>query len=280
MSHIINLSLETEAFKYLCIYIYTMITKIVQKFGNSGHVVLPKEYVGKRIRFIAEPKSFEDIKSGVLEILKQHLENILGVYLYGSYARNEQTVNSDTDILVITNTNLKIIDKIDGYSIVPATLKQIEGTLNTNAVLILPIIKEAKTIINPDLLEKYKDYKFTKINTKQFIKSSKVILELNKKGIDLGFEIGSLVYSLILRIRGLLIIKLMLNNKQYSKSLLFDYLENKGLLQNKIEELYKIYSKERNNIKIKENNVIKKDDIKKLLLTTEDLLNEVKNLLK
>ncbi len=257
-----------------------MITKIVQKFGNSGHVVLPKEYVGKRIRFITEPKAFEDIKSEVVEILKQYLENILGVYLYGSYARNEQTVYSDIDILVITNINLKIMDKISGYSIISATLKQIEGTLNTNAVLILPIIKEAKTIINPDILERYNYYKFTKKNTKWFINRSKVILELNKKGVDLDFEIGSLVYSLILRIRGLLMIKFMLNNKQYSKSLLFDYLKNKGLLQNKIEEFYKIYSKERNHIKIKENNIIKKEDIKKLLLTTEDLLNEVKDLLK
>ena len=27
-----------------------MESKIVQKFGNIGHVVLPKEYVGKRIK--------------------------------------------------------------------------------------------------------------------------------------------------------------------------------------------------------------------------------------
>ena len=43
-----------------------MTTKLVQKFGNSGHIVLPKGYVGKRIRFIAEPKAFEDIKSEIL----------------------------------------------------------------------------------------------------------------------------------------------------------------------------------------------------------------------
>ena len=92
------------------IHIY-MITKLVQKFGNSAHVVLPKEYIGKRIRFIAEPKTFDDIKSQVLEILKPYLENILGIYLYGSYARNEQIIDSDVDILVITNTKSKFMVK-------------------------------------------------------------------------------------------------------------------------------------------------------------------------
>lgn len=257
-----------------------MITKLVQKFGNSGHVVLPKGYVGKRIRFIAEPKTFDDIKSEIFEILKPYLESILGVYLYGSYARNEQTVDSDIDILVITNTKLIIKGKVDDYTIVSATLAQIEETLNAHAVLILPIIKEAKTIINPDLLEKYKGYKFTNSNTKSFLDSTAKVLELNKKGMELDFEIGSLVYSLMLRIRGLLMIKIIINNGLYSKSLLFDYLENTDLTKSKIEELYKIYSSERNNTKIKESSIVKKEDIEKLIIIAENLFKEVKILLR
>ena len=242
--------------------------------------MLPKEYIGKRIRFIAEPKTFEDIKSGILEMLKPYWENVLGVYLYGSYARNEQTIDSDVDILIVTDTKLKIIDKIKDFSIVSTTVKGIENALNNNAVLILPIIKEAKTIINPDLLEKYKYHKFTKKNIKWFIDSSIIALELNKKGLELDFEIGSLVYSLMLRIRGLLMIKLMLNNKLYSKSSLFDYLENNQFSTNKIDELYKIYNKEKNNIKIKESNIITKEDLARLLTIAKKLLREVKNLLK
>ena len=167
-------------------------TKLVQKFGNSSHVVLPKEYIGRRIKFVTEPKTFQDIKSEILEILKPYLENIVGIYLYGSYVRNEQTVESDIDILI------------------------------------LPVIKEAKTIINPDSLLRYKDYKFTKNNTKPFLDDTKKILELNKKGLELDFEVGSLVYSLMLRIRGLLMIKLMLNYVLYSKTLLLNYFEMKG----------------------------------------------------
>lgn len=254
--------------------------KLVRKFGNSGHVVLPKQYIGKRVRLIAEPKTFEDIKSGILEILKPYLEDIAGVYLYGSYARNEQTIDSDIDILVIADTKLKIVGRSDDYSIVSVAINEIESALNSNAVLILPIIKEARTVINPYLLEKYKEFRFTKNNTKDFIMGTIRILELDKKGLELDFEMGSLVYSLMLRLRGLLMIKAISNNGLYSKSLLFDYLGNCGFSDDKIKELYKIYSDERNNIKIKESRIIAKKDLRNLLISCENLLKEVKLLLK
>lgn len=241
--------------------------------------MLPKEYVGKRIRFIAEPKTFEDIKSEIMEILKPYLEDILGIYLYGSYARNEQTIDSDVDILVITNTKLKIIDKIDNYSVTSVTTEAIENILKTNAVLILPILKEAKTIINPVLLNKYKERKFTVGNVKSFVDSCKKILELNKKGLELDFEIGSMIYSLMLRIRGLLMIKFISNNLPYSKAQLSNYLGQNGLTQEKIPELYRIYSNERNGHKIKKSESIIKEDVQKLILIMENLLQEAKSLI-
>lgn len=255
-------------------------TKLVQKFGNSSHVVLPKEYIGKRIRFVTEAKTFQDIKSEILSILKPYFENIIGVYLYGSYARDEQTIDSDIDVLVVTDAKFKIMEKVDNYHIISATIVDIDNTLKNNAVLILPIIKEAKTIINPDSLRKYKDYKFRNKNTKQFLDDTKKILELNKNGLELDFEVGSLVYSLILRIRCLLMIKLIVNNKVYSKDSLFNYLESNSIQKNKIEEIYRIYTNERNNIHVKENNIITKTDIEKLFVMAKKLLMEIKRLLR
>jgi len=255
-------------------------TKLVQKFGNSSHVVLPKEYIGRRIKFVTEPKTFKDIKCEIVEILKPYLENIIGAYLYGSYARNEQTIDSDTDILIITDAKFKIMEKVDNSHIISTTIKDIDNTLKNNAVLILPIIKEAKTIINPDLLNKYKDYKFTKKNTKKFLMDAKKIILLIKKGVRLNFEIGSIVYSLILRVRGLLMIKLMLNNRLYSKASLFNYLESNNFEKNKIEELYRIYRSERDGNKVQNSNIIIKTDIEKLLSVYEKLLKDVNRLLK
>ena len=257
-----------------------METKLVQKFGNSSHVVLPKEYIGRRIKFVTEPKTFQDIKFEIVEILKPHLENIIGVYLYGSYARNEQTIDSDIDILVITSSRLKIIENINDYHIVSTTINSIENTLRNDAILILPIIKEAKTIINPDFLDSYKNYKFIKSNTKTFLDNTEKILLLNKRGIKLGFEIGSLIYSLMLRIRGLLMIKLMMGNKLYSKESLFSYLENNRIQKNKILEIYRVYTNEKNNIHVKESEVIAKADIEKLLAIAQELLKDIKLVLK
>ena len=104
-------------------------TKLVQKFGNGGHVILPREYVGKRVRFLAEPKMPADIKSEVLDILKPYFERILGIYLYGSYARNEQDANSDVDILAITDSKLKIASQVGDYTIISVASREIDNIL-------------------------------------------------------------------------------------------------------------------------------------------------------
>ena len=269
-------SLNTNSY----IHIYMLSAKVVQAFGNGGHIVLPKEYVGKRVQFVTESKTFEDIQSGALEILKPYLQGISGVYLYGSYARNEQAFRSDIDILVIADTKLKIMGKINDYSIVSTTIDELEYTLEHNAILLLPILKEAKTIVNPGLLEAYKGCRFTRRNTRLFVDDSRRILALNKKGLDLNFEIGSLVYSLMLRIRGLVIIKRILNDQLYSKASLFSYLRGHGFSSQKIGEFYHIYSEERDGRRVVESETITRDDVAKLVSIAEKLLGEVQILLR
>jgi len=268
--------LPGETFKYK-LYIHIYMIKLVQRFGNSGHVVLPKGYVGRRIRFIAEPKAFADIQSEVLEMLRPHLGNILGIYLYGSYARNEQSLDSDIDILAVTDARLKIASADHEYSIISVTIPEIEQTLQKNAVLLLPLLQEAKTIINPGLLEKYKTCRLTSQNTRHFLDHTASVLSLQKKGLELGFDTGSLVYSLILRIRGLLIIRLMRSNMPYSKVALFSYLQSTFSRQ-KAEEIYAVYTKEKNNIRVAESSVITADDIAQLISLAERLLHEANSL--
>ena len=252
-----------------------MESKIVQRFGNSGHVVLPKEYVGKRIAFLGQPKIFGDIKREVLEMLAPCSEHILGVYLYGSYARQEEAAESDVDILVVADRKLQLEKKILAYSIAVVTLNEMDTLLRENAVLLLPIIKEAKAVINPMLLEGYKEKTFTFRNTHTFLENTTKILGLNRKGLDMDFEIGSLVYSLMLRIRGLLMIELIRNGGSYSKSALFEFLRSNGISAAKIKEFYTIYGNEREGERVTESSVIGKMDIVLLLRTAEQLLGKI-----
>ncbi len=250
-------------------------SQIPKKFGNSCHILLPKEYLGRKIRFLVETKTFQDIKSEVIEILKSNLEEIQGIYLYGSYARNEQSQESDIDILVITNNKLKIIKEVNNYSIISITQAELEKTLKENPILILPIILEGKPLLNAAFIEKYKQYKLTKQNTRKFRVESKKTLEIVKEGLNQDFEVGSLVYSLILRIRGLLIIRLSKNNVLYSKSQLFNYLKERGLQEDKIKTAYNIHAQEKKGVKVTESSLTKQD-IEQLIKVEENLLKELR----
>ena len=249
-------------------------SKLVQKFGNSAHVVLPKEFIGKRIQFIVKTKTFSQIKEELISILTPYLENIIGVYVYGSYARNDQSIESDIDILVITDEKIKITH--EDYEIISITEENLIKTLNHDAVLVLPIIKEARPIINPKWLESYKNYKFTKENTKEFMEGCERILEINKGLIERDTGIGATIYSLILRIRGLLMIELMTKNKNYKKSELFSQLE-RDFSSIQVKELYSIYTKVKNKeITIEKSKIIKKTDLEKLLKVAEELFEKIK----
>ena len=61
----------------------------IVRVGNSAGVILPREWLnGKaKIELIARPL---DIKKEVFEILEDYFQDIIGIYLVGSYARNEQ----------------------------------------------------------------------------------------------------------------------------------------------------------------------------------------------
>ena len=103
--------------------------KPIVKVGNSAEVLMPKEWInGKEyIKLIKKPLN---LKKDILEILDSYLEDILGVYLVGSYERNEQKDESDVDVLVITEKENKKISYIDLRFIEP------EGSKVSGAVII------------------------------------------------------------------------------------------------------------------------------------------------
>ena len=54
--------------------------------GNGAAVYIPKEYSGREIVIIL-PEGIDEIKRRVLTNLIEFMPNIIGVYIYGSYAR-------------------------------------------------------------------------------------------------------------------------------------------------------------------------------------------------
>ncbi len=186
------------------------IIKTAVKVGNSAGVLLPKKWLNTQVKVILEPINIE---KDVLEILIEEdiLKKVLGVYLVGSYAQGEQTIDSDVDILVVTDTISKKI-KRGKYEIICIAKKELEKQLEENILPIIPMIKEAKVIINQELIKNYLSSKLTEKNLKYHIETTKSAMKIVEKDIELAKKLRENVsdasaYSLVLRLRTLYIIE-------------------------------------------------------------------------
>ena len=255
------------------------IDKDVIRWGNSAGVLLPREWLGNQVKVILIDRTLE-IKKEVFNILDKYLEDIIGVYLVGSYARREEEENSDIDVIAISKSTKKEI--ISGrYNISIITLKGAEKTIERNPVLILPRLNEAKVILNRYLLEELKSIKFQKNAFKEFIEESKRIIKISKSFITIdrdqeykNLDSISIIYSLILRLRGIFLIRNILNKEKYSKKEFLRWM-NKEIDSNEIERVYNVYTSIRDDKKVKEK--IKIETAEKLLNFLEKEVPKLEN---
>jgi len=83
------------------------IVKRVVESGTGGIVYAPRKWLGQEVIVIL-PKQPGDIKERLIGILGPKLEHVIGIYLTGSYARNESAKDSDIDILVISDSKFEL----------------------------------------------------------------------------------------------------------------------------------------------------------------------------
>ncbi|MBI2045725.1 nucleotidyltransferase domain-containing protein [Candidatus Pacearchaeota archaeon] len=261
-----------------------LIKKAVE-IGNGAAVYVPKEYSGKEVVIIL-PEGVEEIKKRILNNLVEFMPNILGVYLYGSYARGEQETESDVDVLIITkekDNKIKIIlEDIDARVV---SLDELKKTIRNYPLFIMPILREAKTLLNPVLLEDLRNSSidFRKFNWNfedigRIIKIAESFIKLDDKDIS-----PSLIYSLIMRIRVCYIIECLLKGKEFSNKGVEKLLLSYGADNKEIERFFHVYrlvrDEESPNIKINEGEVlvllnILKDYLKKLKDETKKKIGE------
>ena len=190
------------------------------RVGNSAGVLLPKKWLHSQVKVVLSPLNIE---RDVLDILIEEnvLNEILGVYLIGSYSRGEQTIESDVDILVIT-TDLEKRIKKEKYDLLLVAEKTLERQLDSNIMPLLPMIKEAKTIINKSLLESYKNSKLTRKNLRWHIEIIRSGLKVSRAALNLENEVDSkyasdaVAYSLVFYLRSLYIVESLMKNKKWN----------------------------------------------------------------
>ncbi len=193
-----------------------------RKWGNGGGILLPKEWIGKQVKVMLIDRT-EEIKKEVFDILSKYLTDIQGIYIIGSYARNEQTENSDIDIIAVSNNTKKVISS-GKYNIQIYTLQGLKNTLKNYPISVYPSLLEAKTIMNQSLLKELKQIKITRSSFTMYIEECKRVLKINKKIVELETKEGkylkslNVIYSAFLRLRGLYLMKFILERKNSAKN--------------------------------------------------------------
>ncbi len=194
------------------------------KAGNSSAVILPRAWLNKDVRIELLKKTPEMILIEIIHIIKKHilLKDIIGIYLSGSYAREEEDKNSDIDVLIVTNDINKEIINEGIYTIITISLESLKKKLKEDLLPIGQMIKESKPLLNSSFLNSL-EIKVTKNNVKWHIDTTKDKIELIGKIIDKLkknkkiYVNDKIAYTLILRIRTLYIIKKLIENKNYLK---------------------------------------------------------------
>jgi len=190
------------------------------RVGNSAGVLLPKEWLNTEVKVVLQPLN---ITNDVIQTLMKEdlLKDTFGAYIVGSYARKEQTIDSDIDILVITiNTNKRI--KNGKYDILLISKDNLEKELKTNVLPLLPMLFESKPIINKSLADSYRKTTLTKKNLRWHLETTKSAMKMVEKDIEVSKELkqetgDATAYSLILRLRTLYIIDSIKNKKMWTK---------------------------------------------------------------
>ncbi|PIN94469.1 hypothetical protein COU53_03570 [Candidatus Pacearchaeota archaeon CG10_big_fil_rev_8_21_14_0_10_30_48] len=204
------------------------ITKKTRAVGTSAGVLLPRSWLNKRVVVTLEEKNIENITKEIINFLveKNLLNEVKGIYLIGSYARDEESSDSDVDILILTKKTNKLIDYL-GYEINMISEDNFSRNLESN-IYRLSTLREAIVILNSELIEKYRETKIN-LNLKKFIDEVKGVIKINESVLeDLKITNKNVpdatIYSIILRLREIYYAKCLLRNKTPSKKELLKYI--------------------------------------------------------
>jgi len=259
------------------------IEKEVVKFGNGSIVYTPKKWIGKKVLVVLEEKPL-DIEGEVMEILKPYFSGIQGVFLFGSFARKEQTEKSDVDLLVISDRKIELKRKGRFDFLVKSKKEFIEEMKKDSALFLHQILREAKPIFNEKLLEELKKEE-TKPDLKEFFettltafKNTKQLLEAEKKTNAKYLDSTAVVYSLILRLRGLYLIQCFKKNKEFSNKKFKELLKGWGFSEKTVEEFLSVYRAERDEKKVSEKILL--EEAEKLFETAKIEFLETEKLVK
>jgi len=231
------------------------IEKEVVPFGNGSIVYTPKKWIGKKVLVVLEKKPL-DVEGETMEALKPFLSSIQGVFLYGSFARKEQTEKSDVDLLVISDKKLDLKRKGKFDFLVKSREDFVKELKKDSTLFLHQILNEAKPVFNESLLEELKKEEI-KPDFKEFFESTltafgnvKELIEAERKQGEKYLHSTAVIYSLILRLRGLYLIQCFLKNKEFSNKKFRELIKSYGFENKRVTDFFDVYRAERDEKKV------------------------------
>ena len=132
-------------------------------------------------------------------------------------------------------------------------MNKFKAAVEKYPVMYYQIVQEAEPLINGHVLEELRNIKIRKnalkkylVETKEHITSNLELIELDK--LDGSYiKSYSTIYSLVLRLKGIFIIKCILNKLRYSNKLFKKWLAKNGLKNSEFAQCYDAYTLVRGN---------------------------------
>ncbi|MBI2208004.1 nucleotidyltransferase domain-containing protein [Candidatus Woesearchaeota archaeon] len=234
------------------------IVKTVVKSGNGGAVWVPKDWLGEEVVVILREKPKLGPREKIVHLLEPYLKDIISVAIYGSYARNEQAKDSDIDVLVITKDKRLILEfKKEKLDIVSFPIDKFKKAIGKYPAVYYQMVQEAEPLINNYALEELKNIKISKESFKEHLKETREHLKSNKELLELDkidntyLKSYSVLYSSMLRLRVLFIIKCILKKDKFSNKKFKKWLFSQSLSSQEFEDSYRAYGMIRDDKNIK-----------------------------
>ena len=198
------------------------LVRVARKVGTSAGVILPIKLLGATVKISVLEEPVNPLMD-CMKILGRHklASDVLSVVLVGSYARGENEVGSDVDILVISKNSNMIIEE-GKYSVVVVSRDRLEGEIGRD-VAYCSMVYEGVALVNGHLLDELKKVGVADGVLKRFVRETRVALGKARKMIGIDEKLGnrntgdSVAYSLVLRIRSLMILEKIREGGKFRK---------------------------------------------------------------
>ena len=238
------------------------LVKRVVKSGNGGAVWVPKSWLGQEVIVILPDRPEVNTKERIMHALEPYLKDVIAVFVYGSYARHEETKDSDVDVMVILQDKSNSIKLNEpNLEINFFELGKFRKAIQKYPVMYYQIVQEAEPLINSSVLGELKKIKIDYKNFENYLNEAKEHIGSNKELIELDkldskyVKSYSVLYSTMLRLRGMFIIKCILDKEKFSNRAFQKWLIQNGMSNQEFEKCYYAYRAVRNNGSTKNLNI-------------------------